>query len=129
MMFVNILEALVACVRAIGGSKVVGPMLWPELDPLAAQRKLLDCLNEDRPQHLTPQQVVLVLKWARERGCHVGMQYLADELSYAEPMPIEPKDEADELRRKFLAAAADLSRMAERIEQIERAERQLRKVA
>ena len=40
--------ALVEAVKALGGSKVVGCKLWPEKAPDAAQRLLLDCLNDDR---------------------------------------------------------------------------------
>ena len=57
---------------------------------------------------------------ARERGCHAGMQYLAAALSYAEPVPVEPKDEADELRRQFIESTRTLAKMAQRIEQLER---------
>lgn len=111
--------SLVECVKACGGSVKVGPKLWPEMLTDAAQRKLLDCLNEDRPAKLSPEQVLLILRLARDRGCHAGMNFLASSLSYAEPVPIEPKDEADELRRQFIQATGELSRMAERIQTLE----------
>jgi hypothetical protein len=112
--------ALVDCVKACGGSAKVGPKLWPELLADAAQRKLLDCLNPDRPAKLDPEQVLFILRLARERGCHAGMSFLADSLSYAEPVPIEPRDEADELRRQFIESTRTLAAMAARIEQLER---------
>lgn len=120
----NITDALIESVKAAGGSKAVAPILWPEKDPLAAQRQLLDCLNEDRPQQLNPGQVVLVMRLARERGCHAGMEFLAAALSYAAPQPVEPKDEADELRRQYIEVArsmAKMAKMAEKIEALERA--------
>jgi hypothetical protein len=116
----SINEALIACVRACGGSKVVGPKLWPEKPVDAAQRLLLDCLNDDRPQKLAPEQLLLVMRLARERGCHAGMQFLAEALSYAEPVPVEPKDEAAELRREYIESARRMAKIAERIEQLER---------
>lgn len=112
-------DALIACVKACGGSKQVAPHLWPEKAPDAAQRLLLDCLNEDRPQQLNPDQVVFILRTARDRGCHIGMQYLCAELSYAEPVPIEPKDAADELKRQYIEATRTIAKMAERIERLE----------
>lgn len=115
----SLTEALIAAVRALGGSKAVGPLLWPEQAPDAAQRKLLDALNDDRPQRLSPEQVLLVMRQARAAGCHVVMQYLADTLSYAEPVPVEPRDEADELRRQVLAMGQSLQRALARIEQLE----------
>lgn len=120
-MIENITDALIESVKAAGGAKAVAPILWPEKDPLAAQRQLLDCLNEDRPQQLNPGQVVLVMRLARERGCHAGMEFMAATLSYAAPQPVEPKDEADELRRKYIEAAQSMAKMAERIEALERA--------
>lgn len=111
-------EALIACIKACGGSKVVGAKLWPEKAPDAAQRLLLDCLNEDRPARLAPEQVVLVLRMARERGCHAGMQYLCDSLGYAEPLPIDPRDEAAELQRQYIEAARSMGKLAERIERL-----------
>ena len=116
----TITEALVACVKACGGSKAVGPKLWPEKEAFAAQRYLLDCLNEDRPQQLSPEHVMLILRMAREKGCHIGMQFLAESLSYAEPVPIQPQDESDDLKRQFIGAVETLGKMAQRIEQLDR---------
>lgn len=108
-------DALIDCVKAAGGSKVVGSLLWPDKTPEAAQRLLLDCLNEDRPQHLTPTQVVMVMRMARDRCCHVGMETLAAELHYAPPVPVEPEDERAKLQREFVTAVAALEQMAARL--------------
>jgi hypothetical protein len=89
----NLNAALVQCVVACGGSKQVAPMLWPEKTPDSAQRLLLDCLNDDRPAHLTPDHVLLILRLARGKGFHGGINYLAESLGYSHPAPIEPKDE------------------------------------
>ena len=112
-------DALVECVKACGGSKVVGVALWPAKGVEAAQRQLLACLNPDRAEKLGPDEVLMVFRMARQRGCHVGMQFLAAELSYSEPSPIEPKDEADELRRQFIESTRTLSKLAERIERLD----------
>lgn len=109
-------EALIECVKAAGGSKVVGHRLWPEIAADHAQRKLLDCLNTERPAHLTPEQVVLVFRLARDRGCHAGMATLADLLDYAKPTPVEPQDRIDELRREFVEATRRLTELAERLQ-------------
>ena len=112
-------DALVECVKACGGSKQVGPVLWPEKTPDAAQRLLLDCLNEDRPAHLSPEHVLLVLRLARGKGCHAGMHYLADKLGYTHPVPVEPRDEVAELQRQFVAATHTMSLLAQRLEQLQ----------
>ena len=60
-------EALIACVKACGGSHQVGRLLWPEKSQESAQRTLLDCLNDERPAKLSPEQVMLVLRLARNQ--------------------------------------------------------------
>lgn len=92
--------ALVECVKACGGSAMVGARLWPEKTPDAAQRTLLDCLNDERPARLAPDQVMFVMRLARDRGCHVGMTYLCEHLGYAPPQPVAPRDELAEHLRK-----------------------------
>lgn len=93
-------DALVECVKACGGSKAVGVALWPSKGIEAAQRHLLSCLNPDRNEKLGPDEVLHVLRLARDKGCHIGMQYLAASLCYAEPVPTDPKDELTELLRR-----------------------------
>lgn len=109
-------DALIACVKALGGSKQVGPLLWPEKTPDAAQRALLDCLNEDRPAKLCPEQLMLVLRLARSKGFHDGMNYIAAELGYSMPTPVEPRDEVAELMRAFNESVAQQAQLAARIE-------------
>lgn len=112
-------DALIACVKALGGSKQVGPLLWPDAAPDAAQRKLLDCLNEDRPHHLTPAQTLMVLRLARHRGFHDAADFMMAELGYAAPVPVEPRDEAAELQRQFITASNQLAAMLGRIESLQ----------
>ena len=109
-------DALVECVKALGGSKQVGPWLWPEKTPDAAQRSLLDSLNEDRPAKLSPDQVMLILRKAREIGCHAGITYILRDLGYADPVPIDPRDEVVELQRQLMETLKAQERMTERLE-------------
>jgi len=109
-------DALIECVKACGGSKQVGAVLFPELAPDQAQRKLLDCLNPERPHKLSPEQTMLLLRMARAKGCHAGMEFLCSELGYAAPQPVEPRDEMAELMRDFNAAVALQAQLAERME-------------
>ena len=97
-------EAVKDCVNAAGSAKAVACKLWPEKAPDAAHRLLLSCLNEDRPEHLTPEQLVMVLRLARAKSCHIGVAYILRDLGYADPQPIEPRDEAAELQRAFMAS-------------------------
>jgi hypothetical protein len=115
----SIEDALIACVKACGGSKVVGVALWPAKGIEAAQRYLLSCLNADRAEKLSPAEVMYVMRMARDKGCHAGMQYTAATLSYSMPIPVEPKDEADDLRRQLLEMGKRLEAGFARLEKLE----------
>jgi hypothetical protein len=112
-------DALIECVKAAGGSKVVGAKLWPEKMADAAQRHLLNCLQEGRAEHLKPDQVLFVLRLARDAGHHTGMHFLADSLGYSQPEPISPRDEVAELQRQFLDATRAMQAMAARMEALQ----------
>lgn len=114
----SINDALIECVKVLGGSKVVGPMLWPEKAADAAQRTLLDCMNPDRPNRLNPEQVVLLLRKARQVGRHETVEWLMGDLGYTKPIPIDPRDEVAELQRQFIAATQTLGGMAARIQEL-----------
>lgn len=109
-------QALIECIRQAGGSKVVGALMFPEKAPDTAQRSLLDCLNEDRPAKLSPDQVMLVLRLARAKGYHGGINFIADELGYGTPVPVEPRDEVADLMREFNASVEKQSKLAEKIQ-------------
>lgn len=109
-------QALVDCVKAAGGSAIVGPKLFPEKLKDAAQRALLDHLNPERPAKLAPDQVLFILRLARERGHHGGVDYILNDLGYAPTRPIEPKDEAADLMRRYIAAMEEQKLTAERME-------------
>jgi hypothetical protein len=109
-------QVLIDCVKAAGGSAVVGAKIFPEKAPLGAQRTLLDCLSEDRPAKLSPEQVLLVLRLAREKGYHEGMNFIAADLGYGTPVPIEPRDEVADLMREFNASVEKQAALADKIQ-------------
>ena len=86
--------------------------------PDAAQRLLLSCLNEDRPERLSPEHLMLILRMAREKGCHIGVTYIMRELGYADPQPIDPKDELTDLLRQYLEQKKGSDRLEQRIERL-----------
>ena len=106
------------CVKAMGGFKKVGVLMRPELSADKAGEWLADCLNPDRPQKLSLDQAMFVLRAAREIGCHAGMYFIARDCGYSEPGPVEPEDEAADLERKFIATAEMLAPMLTRIESL-----------
>lgn len=112
--------ALIECVKKAGGSKIVGHKVFPDKPVDQAQRHLANCLSDERPERLTPDQVLLIAKLARDAGCHAYAQHVADRIGYAEPVPVEPRDEADELRRQLLEMGRVLQDKLARLEGLER---------
>src|SRR6185312_11398155 len=93
-------------------------VMWPTKGVEAAQRHLLNCLNAERPEKLSPEEALHIMRLARERGCHAGMQHVAHELSYSMPAPVDPPDEIAELQRQYIEAAKAMVKVAERIEKL-----------
>jgi hypothetical protein len=112
-------KALEAVVKALGGSKKVAPLLWPEKGVEEARRLLCDCLNDERPAKLDFAQVLFILRLARRQGVHDGMQFVCAHLGYSEAQPIEPEDERAQLQRQFVQGVGDLSRLVDRIERLQ----------
>lgn len=125
----SLCDALRECIAVCGGMKAVGAKLWPEKDADYAGRALADCLNDAKRDKLSPEQVLLILRMARAHGCHAGMAFIARDLGYSDPQPIEPEDERAALQRQFIESTALLVKMAERIEDLARPVAQPRRTA
>ena len=114
----SITDALREVIQAAGGAKKVGAMMFPDMPADHAAGKVRDCLNIDRRERFTPDQVAMIVRIGREVGCHAVMNFLARDGGYANPVPIEPEDEAMRLQREFVEATKSLAQMANRIEQM-----------
>jgi hypothetical protein len=101
LFYEDVNEALKAVISALGGAKKVGPRLWPEKTMEAAQQLLLACLNIERKEHLTPEQMMLLLTWGHVAGCHIGFEYMADAVGYEKPRAISREEKQAELMRDF----------------------------
>jgi hypothetical protein len=108
----DINDALRAAVKACGGTKAVASTLWPEKTINDAQSYLNDCLNSK----LSPEHVLLLLKWAREKGFHGAIGYLCTEAGYTPPLPVEPEDELARLEREYINAVKVLQSITPKIE-------------
>lgn len=109
-------DAFAHLVSLMGGAKVVGAKMRPDMAPDAAGRWLKDALSDGRRELLHPSQVIWLLKAAHEAGIHDAMRWIATECGYTTPDPISPPDEMAELQRQFVTAAAAMKRMTERME-------------
>ncbi len=113
LFFESIDDALREVVAALGGSKKVGALMWPEKSLSEAHNLLLACLNSERRERLTPDQVLFLMRQGREAGCHAAMAFIAQHCGYAEPVPLEPEDEKARLQREFVEGVKTLSRISE----------------
>jgi len=109
-------DALSDVVVATGGWKRVGCELWPDKGADEAGRLLRNCLNKDRAEKLSLDQILWLLRRGHEHGVHTGMHYLADAAGYSRPDPITPDDQRSELQRQFVESVKSLTGLAKRIE-------------
>jgi hypothetical protein len=119
----TIYDALGADISAAGGFKVVAGKLWPA--EANSTQKLRNCLNADQPHKLAPDEVLQIKRLAYEHGSTATVDYEAQQLGY-QTVWVDPKDEADELRREVRDLLATVTRKLDRIERAD--ERALRAV-
>lgn len=110
-------DALRELVRELGGTKVVGSLLRPDLAPDRAGAWLKDCLNAERPERLHPSQVFHLFKLGHDRGVHDPCAFILGSVGYA-VTPIEPEDEKAALQRAYIESVAVQRRIVERMERL-----------
>jgi hypothetical protein len=111
-------QALLECVQVCGGSKAVGVALWPAKGVEAGRTRLLACLDDTRPEKLSPDEVLLLARMAREKGCHAYAEWVAHDLGYQPPQPVDPEDALADLLRKHNELRAQQIASSERLERL-----------
>lgn len=119
-MFADWNEALDGVVHALGGFKKVGVLLRPELSekPIAAAQWLRDCLNQDKPERLNPDQVFMLLRCARAADYHAAKHWMDAELGYEQGRPLKPEDEAATLQQRAVDLVREMRTITERLERL-----------
>lgn len=115
-LFDTIDEALGAIVLALGGAKKVGAMLWPDLPVERAAGNVRDRLNGDRRELFSPQQVIFLLKKAREADYHAGMRWITGECGYTGTKPAERDEQRADLQRQFIRAVDVVQSLGKKLE-------------
>lgn len=115
----TVYDALKAIVAALGGPKTVGARLWPAKSVDDARKQLLDCLNPDRNEKLDPEQIVLILRLAREADFHLAKHWLDAETGYQPSAPADPADEQAKQIAAIENAAQQLQRAMVMLEKIQ----------
>lgn len=118
-MFESIEDALKSAVYALGGTKVVGTMLWPTKGVDAAHRLLNDCLNPLRNEKLDLAQAMFVLRAARDVGCYAPFQWVAGECGF-DAKPITRAEEVDRATAAVEGAAKALQAGLAVLERLQR---------
>ncbi|HRC61608.1 MAG TPA: hypothetical protein PLX85_00105 [Dehalococcoidia bacterium] len=114
----SIADAIGTAIAAIGGPKKAGGALWPA-DPVArSEARVRSCLNAERAEKFSPDEVMQLARLARAAGDHSIMNYLAAELGY-EIRPLDPQDQMAALQQQYIDAARSIRSIAERIERIQ----------
>lgn len=115
-------DALTAAVHAIGGFKQIGVALRPELvgRPQQAAQWLRDCLNHEKREKLSPEQLLHLLRLAREGNYHAAKHWIDGETGYAESAPLKPEDALAEQQRRFIEAVHVARDIADKIEWLSR---------
>lgn len=113
-------DALRELVRELGGTKVVGVLLRPDLAADRAGAWLKDCLNPERPERLQPSQLFHLLRMGHDRGVHGPAEFILGNVGYS-IQPIEPQDEMAALQRTYIESVQLQRRIADRMERLTRA--------
>jgi hypothetical protein len=118
LFYESIEDAIRELVRALGGAKTVGQLLWPGKSMQDAQTRLLNCLDHNRPEKLGPEDLLVLLRKGRDASCHVLMEYMNDACGYAKPAPLDPADEQAALVRIIQESSATLKQASERLDRL-----------
>ncbi len=115
--FESIEDALKSAVYALGGTKKVGAMLWPDKGIDASYRLLNDCLNPLRAEKLDLSQVMYLLRSARDAGCYAPFQWVAAECGF-DARPVTRAEEKDRATAALEAATKQLQAALASVERI-----------
>jgi hypothetical protein len=99
----DIYDALRSSIQFMGGPKAVGARLWPHKPMDQAHREMLDCLYRDNRRNFDPEEIMALLKMAREAGFHQAKHWIDHELGYSPSDPVEPETELTKLLREYLS--------------------------
>jgi hypothetical protein len=112
-------DALAEVMSRCGGRKSFAQEMSSAKPPREAHNHVDACLNPERREKFSPAEVLYIARKGREVGCHAVMRYLCQELGYADPQPIEPRDELAELQRAWIQSVQVQQKLADRMERLQ----------
>lgn len=114
----DIYDALQALVQRLGGAKVVAGKLWPHKPIEQARQQLLDCLNRDNSRKLDLDELLALLRMAKEAGFHDAKHWIDVDLGYEPSIPADPFIQRDRLADELANAAQRFSQLTAAVERI-----------
>lgn len=118
LFYEDVFEVVRAAVQHAGGAKIVAPKLWPTKPVLQAQKELLDCLNRESPRKLCIEELLTVLRLAKEAGFHQAKHWIDETLGYQPTPPQDPKIERDRLAEEIARAADNFQNLQRAVERL-----------
>lgn len=118
LFYEDVFDVVKAAVQHAGGAKVVAPKLWTTKPVLQAQKELLDCLNRESPRKLCIEELLMVLKLAKEAGFHQAKHWIDETLGYQPTPPQDPKVERDRLAEEMARAADNFKNLQRAFERL-----------
>lgn len=114
----DVYDALRAAVQALGGAKQAAGRLWPHKPIEQARKELLDALNRDNPRKLDAEEILAVLRMAREAGFHNAKHWLDVAIGYTPTPPSDPQVERDRLADSLARAAEEFAALTRAVERL-----------
>ena len=122
--FESVNDALRATVLALGGYKKVGAMLRPELPLAQAEAWVRHCLDGQRREKFSPEQVLLLLRRAREAGFLSAMDFVAADTGYR-ATPVDAQAQINSLEEQIANGLESLNARMASLERLRRMQGQV----
>ena len=114
----SLADALSSGIERAGGFKRIGAELWPEKTAQEAGKELQRCLNADRREKLSLEQIELILRRIREAECMVPFAYINQTNDLEPPKAITKETARERLQREYIAAVQTLGKITDRMERV-----------
>lgn len=110
----TIYDALSALINALGGPKKIGSLLWPAKPLKEAQRRVLHCLDPEREEKFSPEEVLFLMIEGQKANCHIMALFIGQQCFY-EFTVVSPADRSQQLMRDFIEMGKSIERTAQQI--------------
>jgi hypothetical protein len=78
---------------------------------------MADSINPGQARKLDPEEVIAILRWARDAGFHAAKHFIDDASGYEKSKPVSIEDARERLQREFIES---VSRQANMLEEFRR---------